>query len=80
MDFDTRGSDLFVASKNRNSSCSGHKEYDPSTGSTSRDLGKNFMLEYYDGSTVSGEQYTDVVSIAGLVARGNISTFSFAAR
>jgi len=72
VDLNTGGSDLFVASKNCNSSCSGHKEYDPSASFTSRDLGKNFTLVYDDGfenSTVNGEEYTDVVTIAGLVAK-----------
>ncbi|KAF8485660.1 aspartic peptidase domain-containing protein, partial [Russula emetica] len=72
VDINTGGSDLFVASKNCNSSCSGHNEYDPSASFTSRDLGKNFTLEYDDGvenSTVISEQYTDVVTIAGLVAK-----------
>ena len=78
VDLNTGGSDLFVASMNCNSSCLGHKEYDPSASFTSRDLGKNFTLEYDDGfevSTVNGEQYTDVVTIAGLVVRGDMSTF-----
>lgn len=38
------------------------------------------MLEYHDGSTVSGKPYTDVVSTAGLVVRGDVFTFSFAAK
>ena len=68
----------FLASKNCNSSCSGHNEYDPSASFTSRDLGKNFTLEYDDGfenSTVNGNEYTDVVTIAGLAVRGNMSAF-----
>ena len=78
VDINTGGSDLFLASKNCNSSCSGHKEYDPSASFTSRDLGKNFTLEYNDGfeiSAVVGEEYTDVVTIAGLVVRGDMSAF-----
>jgi hypothetical protein len=40
------------------------------------------MLEYHDGSTAtgSGKQYTDVVFTAGLVVRGHVFTFSFAAK
>ena len=78
VDLNTGGSDLFLASKNCNSSCSGHKEYDPSASFTSRDLGKNFTLVYDDGfenSVVNGEEYTDVVTIAGLVVRGDTSAF-----
>ena len=69
VDFDTGSSDLFVPSTNCNSTCSGHKLYDPSASSTSRDLGKTFSLAYGDGSTVSGEQYNDTVTIAGLCVR-----------
>ena len=76
VDINTGGSDLFVASANCNESCSGHKEYDPSASFTSCDLGKNFTLEYNDGfeiSTVTTEQYSDVVAIAGYVVRGHMS-------
>ncbi|KAN0118079.1 acid protease [Russula decolorans] len=69
VDFDTGSSDLFVPSKNCSSSCAGHKAYDPSASSTSRDLGQTFSLAYGDGSTVSGEEYSDNVIIAGLVAK-----------
>ena len=44
--------------------------YDPSSSSTSQDLGNLFALAYGGGATVSGEQYTDVVSVAGLTVRG----------
>ena len=76
VDINTGGSDLFVASANCNKSCSGHKEYDPSASFTSCDLGKNFTLEYNDGfevSTITTEQYSDVVAIAGYVVRVDIS-------
>ena len=43
--------------------------YNPSASSTSRDLHKNFTLEYGGGGIVTGEQYTDVVKIAGLTVR-----------
>ena len=75
VDFDTGSSDLFVPSKDCDSSCSGHKAYDPSASFTSHDLGKTFTLQYGDGSTVSGEQYSDKVLIAGLVVCR--ATFSF---
>ena len=32
-------------------------------------MGQTFSLQYGDGSTVSGEQYTDTVSIAGYTVR-----------
>ena len=34
--------------------------------STAQGLSEKFSLTYADGSTVIGEQYTDVVGIAGL--------------
>ena len=75
VDFDTGSSDLFVPSTKCDSSCSGHKAYDPSASYTSHDLGKTFALQYGDGSTVGGKQYSDEVAIAGLVVRRD--TFSF---
>ena len=75
MDFDTGSSDLFVPSVLCGDSCSGHELYNPNASSTSQDLKKTFALAYGDGSTVSGEQYTDVVSIAGLTVRWAVLTF-----
>ena len=69
VDFDTGSSDLFVPSVHCDDSCSGHKLYDPEASDSSQDLGETFSLAYGDGSTVSGEQYTDVVSIDGLTVR-----------
>jgi len=66
VDFDTGSSDLFVPSVNCASSCSGHETYDPSASANSQDLGVPFDISFGDGSVVSGEQYSDVVSIAGL--------------
>jgi len=61
---------LFLPGPKCSDSCSGHTVYDPSTSSTSKDLQKPFSIRYGDGSTVSGEQYSDTVSIAGLAATG----------
>ena len=74
--FDTGSSDLFIPSTACGESCNGHKLYNPSASSTSKDLEKEFALTYRDGSEVNGEQYTDVVAIAGLVVRGTVF-FSF---
>jgi cathepsin D len=66
VNFDTGSSDLFLPSPSCDSSCSGHKLYDPDASSTARDISKTFSLAFGDGSTVDGNQFTDVVSIAGL--------------
>ncbi|KAH8986111.1 acid protease [Lactarius akahatsu] len=68
VDFDTGSSDLFLPGSNCDSTCSGHTLYDPSSSSTSSDAGQKFELKYGDGSTVSGEQYTDTVTLAGFNA------------
>ena len=51
--------------------------YNPSFSSTSQDLGKTFTLTYGSGATVSGEEYSDDVSVAGLTVRGALIFFSF---
>ncbi|KAI9566248.1 Asp-domain-containing protein [Boletus coccyginus] len=68
VDFDTGSSDLVVPAAACNSTCNGHALWDPSSSSTSKDVGQTFTLLYADGSSVSGEQFTDTVSIAGFAA------------
>jgi len=68
VSFDTGSSDLFLPASSCDSSCSGHKKYDPSESSTSKSLEKTFSVSYGSGSTVSGMQYTDTVKIVGLTA------------
>ncbi|KAH9019324.1 acid protease [Lactarius deliciosus] len=68
VDFDTGSSDLFLPGSDCDSTCSGHTLYNPSSSSASSDVGKTFKLQYGDGSTVSGEQYTDTVTLAGFKA------------
>ena len=77
VDFDTGSRDLFLPSPSCDSSCEGHKTYDPSASSTSRDIGESFILEYGDGSTVSGELYTDEVIIASLIVCDTYASISF---
>ncbi|KAF9235755.1 aspartic peptidase domain-containing protein, partial [Melanogaster broomeanus] len=60
---DYTGNNLFLPGSNCGSSCDGHTIYSPSSSSTSKDLGKTFLLQYGDGSSVSGEQYSDSVTI-----------------
>ncbi|KAI0058619.1 acid protease [Artomyces pyxidatus] len=70
VDFDTGSSDLFVPASTCGKTCSGHNKWKVSASSTAKDLKKTFKLAYGDGSHVSGEQYKDTVSIAGLTAKG----------
>jgi len=72
--FDTGSSDLFLPSVNCSSGCEGHTTYDPSASSTSQDLGKPFELSLGDGSSASGDLYSDVVQIAGLTVCRNTPT------
>ncbi|KAG9310434.1 Asp-domain-containing protein [Chiua virens] len=80
VDFDTGSSDLFLPGNSCDSTCSGHTIWDPTSSSTAQDLSKTFSLSYGDGSTVSGEQYTDTVSIASFTATtqtlGSAKTYS----
>ncbi|KAH9030179.1 acid protease [Lactarius hengduanensis] len=68
VDFDTGSSDLFLPGSDCDLTCSGHTLYNPKSSSTSSDVGQSFELQYGDGSTVSGEQYTDTVTLAGFEA------------
>ncbi|TFY51256.1 hypothetical protein EVG20_g11085 [Dentipellis fragilis] len=68
VDFDTGSSDLFLPGPDCSQNCEGHKTYQPRSSSTSKSLGKSYSLSYGDGSSVSGTQYQDTVSIAGLTA------------
>ncbi|THH26750.1 hypothetical protein EUX98_g7437 [Antrodiella citrinella] len=68
VDFDTGSSDLFLPGSSCTSNCAGHKLYDPTLSTASADRHKKFSLAYGDGSSVSGEQYTDTVTVAGLPA------------
>ena len=69
VDFDTGSSDLFLPGSLCVVNCAGHKVYNPANSSTAVARLKPFVLTYGDGSTVSGEQYTDTVTIAGLTVR-----------
>lgn len=67
--FDTGSAELFLPASNCGSTCDGHTLYNPNASSTAVDLHQSFSIAYGDGSTVSGEQYTDTVTIAGFVVR-----------
>jgi cathepsin D len=65
VDFDTGSSDLFLPGPNCDSSCDGHTTY---TTDGAKDAGATFRLGFGDGSSVSGEVFTDSVTVAGLTA------------
>ncbi|GBE79958.1 Aspartic protease [Sparassis crispa] len=65
VDFDTGSSDLFVPGSACGPSCSGHTLYNPNQSTTAVDLHTGFTLQYGDGSTVQGAEYTDTVSLSG---------------
>lgn len=72
VDFDTGSSDLFLPGPRCGETCSGHAVYDPSESYSAYDTGRSFHLKFGDGSTANVEGYTDIVSIAGLSAKGQV--------
>ncbi|KAH9939219.1 aspartic peptidase domain-containing protein [Amylocystis lapponica] len=70
IDFDTGSSDLWVPSSSC-SSCSSHSTYDASKSSTSKKTSSgSFSVSYGDGSTATGDVYTDTVSVSGVSVTG----------
>jgi cathepsin D len=69
VDFDTGSADLFLPASNCDSTCDGHTLYNPNASSSAVDLHRSFTISYGDGSTVTGEQYADTVTIADFVVR-----------
>lgn len=66
MDFDTGSADLWVMG-NGVSGTSGHTTYDSSSSSTAKKLsGSSWSISYGDGSSSSGDVYTDTVTIGNL--------------
>jgi hypothetical protein len=68
LDFDSGSSDLWVFSSETSSSdVSGQAQYNPSSSSTSKEIsGATWDISYGDGSSSSGNVYTDLVSVGGV--------------
>jgi len=64
LDFDTGSSDLWVWSSELRSSTAGHNIYNPANSSTSKIIPRaTWNISYGDGSSASGNVFTDVVSV-----------------
>lgn len=69
---DTGSSDIFLSSISCDSSCDRHDRYDPSGSKSAVDLHQTFNLTYGSEDTIV-EEYSDTVSIAGLIVSHRIS-------
>jgi len=64
LDFDTGSSDLWVWSSELRASSSGHNIYNPNNSSTANVVpNATWSISYGDGSSASGNVYTDVVTV-----------------
>ena len=67
IDFDTGSADLWIPGPDCTGGCAKHHKYDPSSSSTSKKLSSGgFNIVYGDGSTTSGDIYTDTVTVGGV--------------
>ncbi|KAI8989890.1 aspartic peptidase domain-containing protein, partial [Trametes punicea] len=70
LDFDTGSSDLWVWSSALSQASSGHNIYDPHKSSTAKKAAGTWNITYGDGSSASGNVYTDIVTVADIAIEG----------
>ncbi|KAG2139038.1 aspartic peptidase domain-containing protein, partial [Suillus clintonianus] len=68
VEFDTGSSDFFLPGASCGTRCSGHKLYNPNRSSSAEALGKAFKMKYGDDSMVTGNLFTETVSLGGFKA------------
>ncbi|KAJ7712338.1 acid protease [Mycena metata] len=70
IDFNTGSADLWIPSLSCTSSaCRNKSKYNPNSSSTSSKKTGTLLLEYADGSTISGPVYSDTVTVAGVTVK-----------
>ncbi|KAI0638655.1 acid protease [Trametes polyzona] len=71
LDFDTGSSDLWVSELARSQrKTKGHTIYDPTKSSTAKKASGTWNISYGDGSSASGNVYTDNVTVADITIQG----------
>ena len=69
LDFDTGSSDLWLWSSemaNASKYSKTHNIYDPKKSSTAKHTSSTWRISYGDGSSASGDVWTDTVTVAGI--------------
>ncbi|KAF5371349.1 hypothetical protein D9758_004184 [Tetrapyrgos nigripes] len=70
IDFDTGSADFWIVSRSCNDTvCTSKHTYDFNASTTAQEQSGNFSIHYGDGSTASGDLFTDSVTVAGVTAK-----------